>query len=144
MATKLSTDGYKRPKKTFTESLSQDEIKEKLLDYKKVEDISTIPVNSHLRYFSLIEDKDTKKYKKVFRIGGFLKNKDNHADYVILCNGINGGGKSWSVNTKTSIFFQKMNINDIRDKYEEQINSLKDEVRRLKKKIQTLEKNNLN
>jgi cell division protein FtsB len=142
MTTRLSKDDYKRPKKTYTESLSTEEIKEKLKDYKKIDDISKVPVNSHLRYFSLIEDPKTKKFTKVFRIGGFLKNKDNWTEYVILCNGLNGSGKSWSVNTQKSIFFQKMSTDDIVDKYEEQIQKLKDEVYRLKKKIHNLEKNN--
>jgi hypothetical protein len=143
MTTRLSTDEYKKPKKTYTQSLSTDEIKEKLKEYKKVEDISIVPINSHLRYFSLIEDPKTNKYTKVFRIGGFLKNKDNWTEYVVLCNGLNGTGKTWSVNTKKSIFFQKMSINDITEKYEEQITKLKEEVYKLKKKIHTLEKKNL-
>jgi len=129
MDSRLSNDkSYVRPEKTFQESLSQEEIKEKLKDYKKVEDISKVPVNSHLRYFSLIEDPKTKKTKKVFRMGGLLKNKDNYDKYVILTN----GKQSWSVNTQKSVFFKKMNTDDIHVKYQDEISELKKIIKKLK------------
>jgi len=123
---------YVRPKKTFQESLSTEEIKERLKNYKKVEDneISKIPLNSHLRYFSLVEDPKTGKVNKIFRMGGMLKNKDNSDKYVILTNGTH----SWSVNCENSVFFKKMTSDEIHEKYKSEISELKKIIKNLKGK----------
>ena len=47
------TDNYIRPKKTYTDQLDEDDIEDKLSDYIKVEDISTVKIGTHVRYFSL-------------------------------------------------------------------------------------------
>ena len=44
-------DGYIRPETTYTDQLSKEDINKKLEDYIKVEDLSTVPINTHLRYF---------------------------------------------------------------------------------------------
>jgi flagellar basal body rod protein FlgC len=128
---RLTSDNYDRPKKTFQESLSNEEIKEKLKDYVKVENISEVPVNSHLRYFTLVEDPKTKQVQKLFRLGGMLKNKDNCDKYVVLSNGT----KSWSVNTKTAVFFRKMTLEEVHDKYTKRIAELEHQVKRLTRKL---------
>ena len=82
---KLGEDNYKRPKKTYADKLTDDDIKAKLEDYVEVDDISMVPLNSHVRYFTKrINEK--KKEEKVFRLGGFLINKSNYEKYVILSN----------------------------------------------------------
>ena len=83
---RLGNDDYKRPKKTLTDKLSAEEIKNKLEDYIEVEDISKVPLNSHLRYFTEKYDEKKKKSSKVFRLGGFLVNKNNYDKYVVLSN----------------------------------------------------------
>ena len=55
-------DGYQRPK-TVQDKLTATEIKEKLEDYVEVEDISTVPLNTHIRYFSKIKQKQVKLKK---------------------------------------------------------------------------------
>ena len=63
---RLGNDGYKRPKKTLTDKLSAEEIKNKLEDYIEVEDISKVPLNSHLRYFTeKYDEKKKKNYKSI-------------------------------------------------------------------------------
>lgn len=139
---KLGDDNYKRPKKTFTDKLTDDEIKAKLEDYVEVEDISMVPLNTHLRYFTeRINEK--KKKEKVFRLGGFLVNKSNYEKYVILSNSpetgiMNLGKKTWSVNTQTSIFYKKQTIDEIKEEYELEIEELKDQIKFLKKEIKKL------
>jgi hypothetical protein len=129
MESRLTKDNnYIRPDKTFQENLSKEEIKEKLQDYTQVDDISKVPVNTHLRYFSLVTDKETGKTKKMFRMGGLLKNKDNYDQYVVLSNGT----KSWSVNTKTSIFFKKMKNEEIHMKYQKKLNEMEKMIKKLK------------
>jgi hypothetical protein len=139
---KLGEDNYKRPKKTYTDKLTDDDIKAKLEDYVEVDDISMVPLNSHVRYFTeRINDK--KKKEKVFRLGGFLINKSNYEKYVILSNVpetgfINPIKKTWSVNTKTSIFYKKQTLEEIKEEYELEIEDLKDQIKFLKKEIKKL------
>lgn len=94
---------YKRPKVTYTEKLSADEIAEKLQGYEKVDDISEVPLNKHLRYF--IKNKDG---TQTYRSGGFLQHKENADKYVRLTNYKN----SWSVQVNDAIFFKKMSHKD--------------------------------
>lgn len=139
---KLGEDNYKRPKKTYTDKLTDDDIKAKLEDYVEVDDISMVPLNSHVRYFTeRINEK--KKKEKVFRLGGFLVNKSNYEKYVILSNVpetgfINPIKKTWSVNTKTSIFYKKQTLDEIKEEYELEIEDLKDQIKFLKKEIKKL------
>jgi phage terminase large subunit-like protein len=79
--------------------MSTDEINEKLDGYQQVKNISEVPLNVRLRYFTINPDGT-----KVSRAGGFLKNKTNADVYVILNNGRN----DWSVSTKNTIFYQKI------------------------------------
>ena len=92
---RLSRDtSYKKTAKSYQDKLSPDEIKQKLEEYKQVEDIDEINLNSHLRYFSF----NPKTGKKQFRLGGFLTKIDK--EYVILSN----GNLSWSVQKKNTVF----------------------------------------
>ncbi len=114
---------YKKVGKTFQESLSPNEIKEKLENYKRVDDIDNIALNTHIRYFT----NDKKTGKKHFRLGGFLTKLDK--DYIVLSN----GKLSWSVQNNTSIYFAKTSSNqNIVEKYDEKIQSLIEENKRLK------------
>ncbi len=116
---------YKKVGKTFQESLSPNEIKEKLENYKRVDNIDDIQLNTHIRYFT----NDKKTGKKHFRLGGFLTKLDK--DYIVLSN----GQLSWSVQKNSSIFFAKISNNispkEI-EKYDEKIQSLIEENKRLK------------
>ena len=80
---RLSRDkSYVRPTKTFQETLSNTDIKERLKEYKKVDNIKTVSIGTHCRYFSV--DLNTKQ--KVFRLGGNLNKIDPEGRYVILTN----------------------------------------------------------
>ena len=104
MATKLGSDqSYKRPNKTYQETLSLNEIDEKLAGYVKVDNIEEVPLNRHLRYF--IKQADG---TEIFRLGGFLQNKSNAHKYVMLTN----GKQTWSVQVADTIFFMKMSHDD--------------------------------
>ncbi len=144
---RLGDDSYKRPKKTLTDKLTSEDIKNKLEDYIEVEDISKVPLNTHIRYFTEIEDKVKKKKIKVFRLGGFLINKNNYDQYVVLSNTpetgvINNQKKTWSVNTKTSIFYRKQNLDEIKEQYKDELEEVYDEVDNLKKQIKKLKAEN--
>ena len=116
-------------KKSSKNKLSIEEIKEKLKEYTRIDDISKVNIGTHLRYFTIESNGN-----KLFRLGGFL-NKVNLKDgYVVL-----GNNKiTWSVQIKTSIFYKKMNYRELKKKIEKKIKS------KYLKKIQELEKENDN
>lgn len=115
---RLSADkGYRKPKVTQQEQLTAEEIKDKLVGYEKVDDISDVPLDTHLRYFAKQKDGS-----HLFRLGGFLHNKQNASQYVVLRS---SDRKTWSVQVNDAIFYRKV--------------SHKDEVELLKKQIQEYE-----
>lgn len=138
---RLSRDStYTRPKETYQDKLSNMEIKEKLKDYKKVENIKGVSISTHLRYFSI----DPKTKEKVFRLGGNLNKIDPEGRYVILSNGT----ISWSVQIANTIFFQKMSESEFKEELKKELkkeimtehHTSEDETAELKKQIKILTK----
>ena len=85
---------YQRAAKTYQETLSNQDIKDKLKEYKKVTDIKTVSIGTHIRYFSI--NQTTKE--KIFRLGGTLNKIDPDGRFIILSNGT----VNWSVQIPTS------------------------------------------
>ena len=140
---RLNKDKYNRPLITLQDKLSQDEVNDKLFDYVEVDDISKVKLNTHIRYFILKTDAKTKKTTKLFRLGGYLINKENANKYIVLSNGKN----TWSVQTLDTIFYRKLDSQEIMDKYENQILNLNNKLIKYKKELgrlrKILEKNNI-
>lgn len=136
--TKRLTKDKQKTDNSYQNKLSPKEIKEKLEEYKKVEDISKVALDAHLRYFAI----DSKTGDKMFRLGGFLKKIDMDKGYLILSN----GQLTWSVQLASSIFFQKMTfselkeelINDLEKKYKEEFQKLKLENKKLKETLKEI------
>lgn len=131
---RLSRDTqYNKSKKSYQESLSPDEIKQKLEEYKPIEDIRTVALNTHVRYFTV----NNKTGEKQFRLGGFVTKIAD--EYVILAN----NNLSWSVQIKNTIFFVKMSFSDLKDeiikkiskKFDKEIVELVEENKKLKDTI---------
>ena len=128
---RLSRDtGYVRPQKTYQDSLSSDDIKEKLKEYKRVNDIRKVIIGTHIRYFT--KNKDTKT--NVFRLGGFLSKFGEDYKYIILSNGT----VSWSVQINgLNDIWAKMNSKEIlktaETEVEEQSNVQKQAVEKYQK-----------
>jgi hypothetical protein len=118
-------------KKTYTENLTKEEISQKLEDYKVVDDISKIPLDTHLRYFI------KKDNEMLFRMGGNLKRNLDLPTFVVLRNAL---GKEWTVQVKDTIFYKKMTIKEIKEEYDNIILDLHDKIKKLKQKIKELEK----
>ena len=108
---------YQRPTKTYQETLSNEEIKEKLKNYKKIKDITNIPIGTHIRYFTT--HPTTKK--NIFRLGGNLNKIDTQGRYITLSN----GPLNWSVQLNSSTLYQKMTEDEIN---EELRNEIKKEI----------------
>ena len=128
---RLGYDNYERPKKTYTDTLSKDDIEDKLNGYKQIEDIYKVPLGSHLRYF--LKNKD-KKY--VFRLGGFLFRNEGLPKYIVM----EANGKTWSVQVKNTIFYQKMSQREINDTYEDKLEELENKNKALVSMIKELKK----
>jgi len=93
-----------------------------LEDYKETS-IMNIPLGTHVRYFSTVDN------KKLFRRGGFLKLNNGLPKYVILSNGKN----DWSVQVKNTVFYKKMSIKEIKEEYEDYIEELLANIEKLNK-----------
>jgi hypothetical protein len=125
-------DNDEGEKKTFTSNLTKDEINEKLQDYKLVEDISTVPLGTHLRYFTM------KGGVKLFRMGGNLKRNLDLPKFVVLVNAL---GAEWTVQIKDTTFYKKMSLKEIKDEYDDIIEELHEKIKKYKTKID--EKDNI-
>lgn len=111
---RLSSDKkYERPNKTYQETLSNQDVKEKLKDYKKVSDIKTVSIGTHIRYFTI----DPKTKDKQFRLGGTLNKIDPDGRFVILSNGT----VTWSVQIPSTIFYQKMSESEYKEELRKEI-----------------------
>jgi hypothetical protein len=130
----MSDTSYRRPKTTLQDKLTYDEIKEKLKNYEKVENIVDIPLYTHLRYIEVKEVNGKKEYK--FRLGGYLINKENSDKYVVLSN----GQSTWSVQVKDTIFYRKLDSQEIMDKFNDQIDELNDKLIKYKIELGRLRK----
>ena len=145
---KKLNNNYIRPTHTHQELLSTHDIKEKLKDYTKIEDINKISIGTHIRYFV----HDPKTNTKLFRLGGLLTTVDPAGKYIMLSNGT----LKWSVQQKNSILYKKMTEDEIKKELKEElkkeimtedniqtggtnhiINDLKNEIKILNKKIES-------
>lgn len=128
---KFNEDENIEVKKTFTENLTKEEINEKLEDYKLVDDISKVPLDTHIRYFV------KKDNEMLFRMGGNLKRNLDLPNFIVLKNAL---GTEWTVQVKDTIFYKKMSIKEIKEEYDGIISDLHDKIKKLKAKIKELEK----
>lgn len=134
---KLSEDDYIRPTSTVQEQLTVEEIAELLNGYVRIsnKELYDIPLDIHLRYFIIYPDGNQQ-----FRMGGFLKNKNNADKYIILSNGKN----SWSVQVNNSVFFKKLSHKEELDKlheyYKNKLEEKNRSIYKLKKYIKKIEK----
>ena len=66
---RLVNSNFNRPKTTYTDTLQNKQaMQEKLKNYRRVDDIEDVAINTHVRYVTL-----DKEQKQVFRLGGLLK-----------------------------------------------------------------------
>mgnify|MGYP000104966287 CR=1 FL=1 len=120
----ITNNSYNRPDKTFQETLSNQDIKEKLKEYKKTSNIKLVSIGTHIRYFSI----NQKTNDKIFRLGGTLNKVNDNFNYVILSN----GSITWSVQISNAIFFQKMTDSELKEELKKNLKEeLKQEMRRL-------------
>lgn len=129
-----SDDKYIRPDTTYQDNLNENQIKEKLSEYKEINLLNEdCLLNSHIRYFT-INDYSKKKH---FRLGGFLKKIDKDKKYIVLTN----NKQSWCVNLDKSITYKKIDYSDYKllleenNKMKKKIYEIKDANTKLKNYI---------
>ena len=109
--------GYVRPTKTIQDNLSNEDIKSKLKNYIVVNDINTVPLGTHVRYYTKLKNGEIK-----FRLGGVLVKRDIDKPYVILSNGT----LSWSAQKKTSKFYKKLTEEEEKEKLYDSVRKMRD------------------
>lgn len=119
-------------KKTYTGNLTKEEINEKLQDYKLVDDISTVPLGTHLRYFVI------KDGVKLFRMGGNLKRNLDLPKFIVLVNAL---GTEWTVQIKDTTFYKKMSLKEIKEEYDGIIEELHEKIKKYKNKMEEKDNN---
>jgi len=129
-----SYDKYERPDETLQDKLTEREIEIMLEDYIEVTDMKKVDRDTHIRYYTVVISNNVAR--KVFRIGGELKYASDDGVYVVLSN----GQMKWSVQTKNSIFYRQISINEIKKEYEDVIDEYEQEILDLKKILKKLYK----
>jgi hypothetical protein len=142
---KIGVDGsYKRPVKTVQDKLTKEDIEEKLENYKEVDDINNVPLGTHVRYYTIIYDKQKGDHKTVFRLGGVLTYINNQKQFVKISN----GKYWWSVQIPNTVFYKKMTLEELKEEYEKFLDEKDEEIKKLKsyiKKVKTvLKEKNIN
>jgi hypothetical protein len=130
----ISYDKYERPDETLQDKLTEREIGIMLEDYIEVSDMKKVDRNTHIRYYTVVIENSVAR--KVFRIGGELKYTSEDGVFVVLSN----GQMKWSVQTKNSIFYRQISINEIKKEYEYVIDEYEQEILDLKKILKKLYK----
>ena len=127
---RLTNDtNYVRPKKTIQDTLTKEEIIEKLKDYKKVKDITKVLIGSHIRYFI----KDLKTKKPLFRLGGNLTKFGEDYKFLILSN----GQFSWSVQiNENTEYWVKINAKEMQEQIQTELEEIIDD--KYKKKYEDM------
>lgn len=99
------------PKISKQSQLTKEQIIEKLQGYRKLRtktDIKKLNFGNHVRYFT-VSNEPGKDTTYAFRIGGFVKSmKGIDKGFIVLSSTPDPKGKSWSVQLKTSILYQKI------------------------------------
>ena len=144
---RLSRDTtYRPPEKTYQQTLTNEEIAKKLSDYVKVKpsEVLKIPINTHIRYFSI----NPKNGEKQFRLGGHLARFGDNNEYLILSNGT----FTWSVQLGNCILYRKLNQNELIETVKEEttkeckkdISDLIKENKELKKMLKEIKEATIN
>jgi hypothetical protein len=135
---------YQKPLKTYQDRLTNQDIKDILKDYIVVEDITQVPLGTHVRYF--VNDNDTKKKK--FRLGGMITKIDPLGRYIMLSN---GQTQPWSVQIPNSIFYKKITSDELKEEIRKEVlteintdmnNDLKKKIKVLTTKINNINDEN--
>jgi hypothetical protein len=139
---RLSRTSNKPTGESYQSTLTDEEIAKKLEDYVRVkkDDVSKIPLGTHVRYFTI----NPQNGGKQFRLGGTLTKFGENGQYFVCSNGT----YSWSVQINNSIIYKKISINEIKenaaDDVKKQMEDIIEENKKLKKMIKQIKETTIN
>ena len=125
----LSTDkksSFERKRDAIEKTLTDEEINTLLDDYVEIDDPTTVELDTHIRYFTILFENGVAM--KIFRLGGKLHAVSPEGDYIILKHGQN----IIQVEINNAIFYKQLSINEIKKEYEEILDKYEDEIMELK------------
>ena len=125
---RISKDKYIKTGDEVQNKLTPEDIELLLEEYEEVNDPTELKVGTHVRYYTLVQNKKTKIYEKAFRMGGNIINIDPEYKYVVISN----GKISWSVQVANTDFYRKMTIQDIKQFYENVLDDKDTEIKKYK------------
>lgn len=131
--TRISKDKYNKSDSDIQSKLTSEEIHILLKDYIEISDIEELKVGIHIRYYTY----NLETNQKLFRMGGNIIKIDHNNKYIVLSN----GNISWCVQIGNSIIYKKMNIEDIKNLYEEKLKIKRLDINNYKINIKNLESN---
>lgn len=117
---------FEKKRDELERTLTDEEINNLLQDYAEVDDPTTIEIDTHVRYFTIVFDHG--KATKVFRLGGKLFSISPDGDYLILKHGNN----VIQAKVENTIFYKQLSISEIKKEYEEILDKYEDEIIELK------------
>ena len=130
LLTRLQDSDYNKTGPSFTDTLTEQQIAEKLEDYVEVADISTVPLGTHMRYF--VRPNGQLK----FRLGGSLIKINRELGYVVL----SANAKTWSVQIPGTTFFRRLGVTDVKNHLEGIIRGLEERIHELESENSQLKK----
>lgn len=109
----LADDGYVRPKVTASDTLTGEQIKERLKNYERVyeDDIPDLKVEEKIAYFEVLDDG---KFK--YKPGGYVL-VNGSPDYLVLTT----SKGSWSVQLENHIIFRAKKIDEIEERHQREM-----------------------
>lgn len=120
---------------SLQDKLTKEQIDEFLVGYKQIDNVKSLALGTHVRYFTNVEGEENK-----FRFGGYLYRAEPDEEFVVLV----GGMKSWCVTIKNAIFFYKVPqeelLADLHDYYKKIIAQKDKKIKNYKKIILNLRK----
>ena len=122
----VSKSAFEKKRNEIEKTLTDEEINTLLEDYIEVDDPTTIELDTHVRYFTIVYENN--KAIKIFRLGGKLFSISPDNDYVILKHGNN----IIQANIENTIFYKQLSITEIKQEYETILDKYEDEIMELK------------
>jgi hypothetical protein len=136
MTTRITKDKYKKPANTVQDNLTQEDIDILLEEYNEIDNIHQLKTGVHIRYYTITKNKQNIE-KKLFRMGGTIIKVDFEKKYLVLSN----QRITWSVQLNDkNIFYKKMTTDEIKEFYENELNSAETEQMQIKSNYKDMQK----
>lgn len=136
MTTRITKDKFKKTGNTVQDNLTQEDIDILLEEYNEIDNIYQLKPGIHVRYYTTLTNKQNIE-KKLFRMGGTIVKVDFEKKYIVLSN----QKITWSVQLNDkNIIYKKMTTEEIKEFYENELNSVETEQQHIKSSYKDMQK----